>query len=130
MSNCKSCHFPIGILGQVLCLVYRFFIFALLLTLRMIRKYHNHTLQTNLRHREKESHNTNSHKTSGRQLKQRKKTALSLFLVKMITILERTLSTKGGTDQESIQYSTAQQQLTMNQQQQSHRLRTDSSRSQ
>ena len=35
----------------------------------MIRKYHNHTPQTNQRHREEESQNTNSHKTSGRQLK-------------------------------------------------------------
>ena len=36
----------------------------------MIRKNHNHTLQTNPRHHEKEPENTNSHKTLGRQLKQ------------------------------------------------------------
>ena len=34
----------------------------------MIRKYHNHTLQTNPRHREEDSQNTNSHNTPGRQL--------------------------------------------------------------
>ena len=33
------------------------------------RKYHNHTLQTNLRYREEEPLNTNSHKTSRRQFK-------------------------------------------------------------
>ena len=38
----------------------------------MIRKYHNHTLQTNPRHHEEEPQNTDCHKTSGRQLKQRK----------------------------------------------------------
>ena len=31
----------------------------------MTRKYPNHTLQTNTCHHEEESHNTNSHKTSG-----------------------------------------------------------------
>ena len=30
----------------------------------MIRKYHNHALQTNPQHREEESHTTKSHKTS------------------------------------------------------------------
>ena len=35
----------------------------------MIRKYHNHTLQTNPLQREEEPQKTNSHKTSGRQLK-------------------------------------------------------------
>ena len=35
----------------------------------LIRNYHNHTLQTNPQHRQKETQNTNSHKTSGRQLK-------------------------------------------------------------
>ena len=54
------------------------------------QKYHNHKFQTNPRHREEESQNTNNHKTSGRQFKRRKK--LSLFLVKMIEKLERTLS--------------------------------------
>ena len=34
----------------------------------MIRKYHNHKLQTNLWHREEEPHN--DHKTPGRQTKQ------------------------------------------------------------
>ena len=36
----------------------------------MVRKYHKHTLQSNPRHREETPQNTNSHKTSGRQLKQ------------------------------------------------------------
>ena len=38
----------------------------------MIRKYHNHTLQTNPQHREEEPRNTNSQQISGilRQLKQ------------------------------------------------------------
>ena len=36
----------------------------------MIGKYHNHTMQINPRRREEEPQNTNSHKTSGRQLKQ------------------------------------------------------------
>ena len=36
----------------------------------MIRKYHNHTLQTIPCHREEEPQNTDSHKTSGRQPKQ------------------------------------------------------------
>ena len=35
----------------------------------MNRKYHNHTLQTNTWYREEERQNTNSHKTSGTQLK-------------------------------------------------------------
>ena len=35
----------------------------------MIRKYHNHTLQTNPRHHEEEPQSTNSHMISGRQLK-------------------------------------------------------------
>ena len=34
----------------------------------MIRKYHNHTLQTNPRHREEVSQNTYSHKKTGRRL--------------------------------------------------------------
>ena len=35
----------------------------------MIRKYHNHTLHTNPRHREEEPHNSNCHKTSRWHLK-------------------------------------------------------------
>ena len=35
----------------------------------MNKKYHNHTLQTNTSYREEERQNTNSHKTSGTQLK-------------------------------------------------------------
>ena len=36
----------------------------------MIKKNHNHTLQTNPQHFEEEPQNTDSHKTPGRQLKQ------------------------------------------------------------
>ena len=43
----------------------------------MIRKYHIHTLQINPKHREEEPQNTNSHKTSGRQLKQSNQLSLS-----------------------------------------------------
>ena len=47
----------------------------------LIRKYHNHTLQTNPRYREEESQNTRCHKTSGRQLFLSKATiSLSLSL--------------------------------------------------
>ena len=53
----------------------------------MTTKYHIHTLQTNPRHREEESLNTYSHKAS------RTQTARSLFPIKMIAKLERTLST-------------------------------------
>ena len=42
----------------------------------MIRNYHNHTLQTNPRHREEEPQNTNSHKTLERQLKQNNQLSL------------------------------------------------------
>ena len=42
----------------------------------MIKKYHNHTLQTNPMHGEEEPQNTNSHKTSGRQLNQSKQFSL------------------------------------------------------
>ena len=34
----------------------------------MIRKHHNHTLQTNPRHREEKPQNTDCQETSGRQL--------------------------------------------------------------
>ena len=36
----------------------------------MVRKYHNHILYTNPRHREEEPQDTHSRKTPGRQLKQ------------------------------------------------------------
>ena len=42
----------------------------------MMKIYHNHTLQTNSRHHQEELQNTNSHKTSGRQLKQNNKLPL------------------------------------------------------
>ena len=55
----------------------------------MTKKYHNHTLQTNPKHCEEEPQNTNSHNTSGRQ----RKATSSLFLIRMIAKLERTLNT-------------------------------------
>ena len=53
----------------------------------MIRKYHNHKLQTNPWHREEEPHNY--HETPGRQIKQSNS---SLFPIKMIAKLELTYS--------------------------------------
>ena len=53
----------------------------------MVKKYHNHTLQTDPRHREEETKNTYSHMTSG-SIKA-KQPALSLFNVKMIAKLEK-----------------------------------------
>ena len=55
----------------------------------MIRKYHNHKLQTNPRHRKEEPRN--NHDTPGRQNKQSKATN-SLFPIEMITKLEWTQS--------------------------------------
>ena len=55
----------------------------------MTRKYLNHTPKTNPRHREEEPQNTHSNKTS---IRQQKKATSSLYLVKMITKLERTQS--------------------------------------
>ena len=82
---------------------------------RMIRKYHNHKLQTNPWHHEEGPHN--NHETPGRQTS-------SLFPIEMIAKLELT--------QSNAQQNTEQlreQQSTTNQQQQNHRLRTDSSQS-
>ena len=42
----------------------------------MVRKYHNHTLQTDPRLHEEEPQSNNSHKTSGRQLKQNSQLSL------------------------------------------------------
>ena len=55
----------------------------------MTKKYHNHTQQTNPKHCEEEPQNTYSHNTSGRQ----SKATSSLFLIRMIAKLERTLNT-------------------------------------
>ena len=54
----------------------------------MVRKKHNHKLQTNPWHREEEPHN--NHKTSERQTKQRNQ--LSLFPIRRIAKLEWTQS--------------------------------------
>ena len=55
----------------------------------MIRKYHNHKLQTNSWHREEEPHIT--HQTPGRQTNQSNQLS-HLFPIKMIAKLECTLS--------------------------------------
>ena len=52
----------------------------------MIRKYHNHKLQTTPWHRKEEL--LNHDETTGRQIKQSNQ--LSLFPIKMIAILEWT----------------------------------------
>ena len=52
----------------------------------MTRKYHNHKLQTNPRHREEEQHN--NHETPGRQTKQ--STSPTPPPTKMIAKLEGT----------------------------------------
>ena len=57
----------------------------------MIRKYLNHTLQTNPWHREEELQNTNSHMTPGRQVKPY--LVSSLCPIKKIEKLERTQNT-------------------------------------
>ena len=46
----------------------------------MTRKCHNHTLQTDQRHREEEDKNNNSHMTSRRQLKLEKAHMARFFL--------------------------------------------------
>ena len=52
----------------------------------MIRKYHNHTLQTNPLHHEEKPQNTNIHKN---EEDNSSKATSVLFLVKMIAKLER-----------------------------------------
>ena len=42
----------------------------------MIRKYHNHTRQTNPRYRKEEQQNTDCHNTTGRHLKQSNRLSL------------------------------------------------------
>ena len=59
--------------------------------MRMIRKYLNHTLQTNPRHCEEEPQNPNSHMTPGRQVKCY--LVSSLRTIKMIAKLDRTQNT-------------------------------------
>ena len=55
----------------------------------MIRKYHNHKLQTSPWHREEEPHN--NHETPGRhQEDKQSKATSSLFPIKMIAKLEWT----------------------------------------
>ena len=87
----------------------------------MIKKYHNHKLQTNLWHREEEPQN--NHETPGRQTKQSKATS-SLFPIEIIAKLEWTQS-NAQQNIEQLQNPT----MGVHQQQQNHRLRTGSSQS-
>ena len=87
----------------------------------MIRIYHNHKLQTNPWHREEEPHS--NHKT----LEDKLSTASSsLFPIKKIAKLEGTQSNVQQ-NIEQLQTPTMGVTLSTSQQQQNHRLRTDSS---
>ena len=79
----------------------------------MIRKYHNHTLQTKSRYHEEDSQDTNSHKTPGRQNKVR--ATNSQNRIKIIAKLEGTQS------------SAQQNVIKTNQHEQDKLLRTGSS---
>ena len=86
-----------------------------------LRKYHNHTLQTNPGHREEESQHTSSHKTSGRQLKWRNQLSLPQ---------QDDCKTRKDTKTKTKHNPNEQweQQYTKNEQQQNHNLKRDSSR--
>ena len=86
----------------------------------MIRKYHNHKLQTNPWHCEEEPNN--NHKTPVRQSK---KTS-SLFPIEMIAKLKWT---QRNAQQNIEQLQNPTMGVTINCQQQNHRLRMDSSES-
>ena len=58
----------------------------------MIRKYHNHTQQTNPHYQEEEHQNNNNHKITIHQEDTQSKATSSLFPIKMIAKLERTKS--------------------------------------
>ena len=82
----------------------------------MIRKYHNHTLQTNQRHREEEQRAITRH-----QEDKRSKAISSLFPIKMISKTRK--DTKQCTTK--LETNTEPHNGSNNQQQQNHRLRTD-----
>ena len=84
----------------------------------MIRKYHNHKLQTTLWHRKKEP--LNHHETPGRQIKQSNQLSLPH---------QDDCNTSMDVQQNMEQLQTPTMGVTINksQQQQIHRLRTDSS---
>ena len=84
----------------------------------MIRKYYNHTLQTNPRHREEELQDTRNWQED----KQSKATS-SLFPVKMIVKLEMAHSNVQKTWNKH-RAPQLEQQSTANQEQQNRRLRT------
>ena len=87
----------------------------------MIRRYNDHKLQTNPWHREEEPHN--NHETQGRQTKQ----SNQLPLFKMIAKLEWTQSNVQQNTEQLKNSTMGITKTTTNQQQQNHRLRTDSS---
>ena len=87
----------------------------------MIRKYHNHKPQTTPWHREEEPPST----ITRHQEDKLSKATSSLFPIKMIAVLEWT---KSNVQQNIEQLQTPTMGVTKkSQQQQSHRLRTDSS---
>ena len=87
----------------------------------MLRKYHNNTLKNNPRHRE-EDPSQDIRKTINKS-----KATSYLFLINMIVKLLRSLSSaQQNKDQSQNHNKEWEQQQTINQQQQRHRLRTDS----
>ena len=92
----------------------------------MIKKYHNHTLQTNPWHRKEETQNINRNKTSGRQLKQ----SIQLSLPRLDdckTSKRAQRNAYQNKDQAENTHKKWEVHKTMNQQQQSHRRRPVSS---
>ena len=87
----------------------------------MIRKYHNHKSQTTLWHREEERSTITRH-----QKDKLSKAASSLFPIKMIVILQRAQSNVQQ-NIEQLQTPTMGVTIKKSQQQQTHRLRMDSS---
>ena len=88
----------------------------------MIRKYHNHKLQTNPWHREEKTHN--NHEIPGRQTNQSNQFSLSHQDFFKTSIGHKVTHNKTKNTYRIAQW---EQQSTRNQQQQSHRIRMDSS---
>ena len=90
----------------------------------MIRKYHNHKLQTSPRLREEEQQNTNCHKTSERQFKQSKQLSLPR---QMIAKLEGTQSNAKQNKYQHRAPTNNVRYINNESLQENRRLRTDSS---
>ena len=93
--------------------------------MRLIRKYYNHTPQTNPQHREEESQNIYSNKTSVRQQKQRNQLSLSLQDDRKTRQDTKLCTTKQRQTQNPHNQWEAHQ--TADQQEQNHRLSTETS---